>query len=484
MPRTVYPIIRRRVILLIVLSVAPLCALVAYDNFADRTRDAAAVREESMQLVRVVADDHRRFIDSAHQVLNVLALVPAVRRREAAACSSLFSELLDQYPQYANIGLAAPDGNVLASGISLKQPVNVADRAFFQRAIATGGFSVGDFQVGRITGKPGLNMGFPVMGDIGAVVAVVFVDLDLDWLDEFADRTGFPEGTTLTIFDSSGTVLVRHQHPASEIWVGTTLPETPILKAFREQGREGSVETRGPDGRERLYAFTMLAERSDAGEVYACVGVPTDVAFASAQRELIRNLLLLAAVTIAALMAAWFGAAEWLLRKTEEVERLATTDGLTGLLTRRSFDELAEMEFRRARRLGGEMSALMIDIDFFKKVNDRFGHSTGDDVLRELGRLLQGIVRDVDLVGRYGGEEFSVLLLEVNATQGLETAGRIREAVAKSGISTSRGPVTVTVSVGIATLRPEDVSFAGLLGRADAALYHAKLTGRNRVEVA
>ncbi|MCZ7575074.1 MAG: diguanylate cyclase [Ardenticatenaceae bacterium] len=166
-------------------------------------------------------------------------------------------------------------------------------------------------------------------------------------------------------------------------------------------------------------------------------------------------------------------------RLFREVQRLANIDELTGTYNRRFFFELAERELGRACRFGHPLSAVMLDIDHFKRVNDHHGHTVGDQVLREVARRCHENIREVDILGRYGGEEFIIILPETDAVGASATAERLRR-IAHTAIITDRGPVTVTLSLGVATLNQND-SLHAMLKRADQALYGAKQAGRNRV---
>ena len=164
-----------------------------------------------------------------------------------------------------------------------------------------------------------------------------------------------------------------------------------------------------------------------------------------------------------------------------EVQRLAITDELTGTHNRRNFFTLAEREYARALRYNRPLSVIMIDIDHFKAINDDHGHATGDVVLREVAQRCQGSLRDLDVLGRYGGEEFVVLLPEIGAKIAHEVvAERLRKCVADDPAPTDRGPISVTISLGVACLEPEMKSFNELVQKADRALYEAKTAGRNR----
>jgi diguanylate cyclase (GGDEF)-like protein len=167
-------------------------------------------------------------------------------------------------------------------------------------------------------------------------------------------------------------------------------------------------------------------------------------------------------------------------RLFSRVTELATTDSLTGVANRRRFFELAERSLAAAHAAGGPVTALMVDIDHFKRINDAHGHQVGDDVIKGVvRRLLDGLPAD-GLVARYGGEEFAVLLPGVDAA-GAALAESLRTAVALTPVGTRAGAIPVTISVGLARLRPGDLTPDALLGRADAGLYAAKQGGRNRV---
>jgi two-component system cell cycle response regulator len=164
------------------------------------------------------------------------------------------------------------------------------------------------------------------------------------------------------------------------------------------------------------------------------------------------------------------------------LEKLANTDALTGCASRRFFLERAEDEWLRVRRYGGELSMLMLDLDHFKKVNDRYGHEVGDVVLKNFVQICQAQLRDVDLLGRLGGEEFAIMLPQTASAQALSIAERVCQSVAVAEVPVQNGspPIHFTTSIGIASLSASDAGIGALLNRADAALYKAKDAGRNQ----
>ncbi|MBY0432141.1 MAG: sensor domain-containing diguanylate cyclase, partial [Rhodospirillales bacterium] len=172
-------------------------------------------------------------------------------------------------------------------------------------------------------------------------------------------------------------------------------------------------------------------------------------------------------------------------RKSMEAElmRLATTDPLTGTMNRREFMEAAERELHRARRHDRALSVLMLDADHFKSINDTYGHNAGDETLRQLAASARQSLRDIDVIGRLGGEEFAILLPEEGLEGGRIAAERLRAGMSQLQLMVGSEIVRFTVSIGVAELSPQDKGIDDLLRRSDQALYRAKNNGRNRVEV-
>ncbi|MDA8124232.1 MAG: GGDEF domain-containing protein [Deltaproteobacteria bacterium] len=173
-----------------------------------------------------------------------------------------------------------------------------------------------------------------------------------------------------------------------------------------------------------------------------------------------------------------------LKRAQVELQRIATTDFLTGIANSRSFLEAGEREIQRKRRYGRPLAALMFDLDHFKEINDTYGHAAGDKVLVTLSAVCKKLLRDIDVFGRLGGEEFAMLLPETDLAGARVTAERLREAVAEAAIETERAVLHVTISIGVSEMGPADDLLDAVLKRADDAMYQAKRGGRNRVVVA
>jgi diguanylate cyclase (GGDEF)-like protein/PAS domain S-box-containing protein len=170
-------------------------------------------------------------------------------------------------------------------------------------------------------------------------------------------------------------------------------------------------------------------------------------------------------------------------RLFQETRRLAVTDPLTGLYNRRQLFDLARAQFEHYRHHQGRFSVVMMDMDHFSQVNNIYGHQVGDVALRTATQRIRGVLREGDIVGRYGGEEFLAVLPDVDAAHALQVAERIRRTMAETPITVDLLNVRVTISLGVAVLDADTLTLDELIDRADQALYKSKRTGRNRVSV-
>lgn len=173
---------------------------------------------------------------------------------------------------------------------------------------------------------------------------------------------------------------------------------------------------------------------------------------------------------------------ERIVELEEKLRHQATRDGLTGLLNRVALMERLDAEIGRANREGEQLSVAMVDIDYFKKINDTYGHSVGDLVLREAAKRMSSVLRPYDAMGRYGGEEFVAILPKCALTDAAAIAERIRQYIAVQPFETGPHKIALTVSIGVAGVR-NAVDADAVIHEADNALFLAKQNGRNRIEV-
>ncbi len=202
--------LRFRLALLVLLASLPPVVLTLHVARQDRERQKLALRQRSQDMVKLAARKEDEMIAGTRQLLRAVAESSQVKLGREANCTQLVRTLFAENPRYANLGVIKTNGDVLASALPLAQAVNVADRSFFQRALSTRNLSIGDYQVGRVSGKPSFNLGYPVLDSSGRIQAVVFAALDLDWVNQsdYAIQKLLPVGATWTKIDGNGTILV------------------------------------------------------------------------------------------------------------------------------------------------------------------------------------------------------------------------------------------------------------------------------------
>ena len=507
--------LRVRLLLLVLIANLPALGLMLYSALEQRQAAAVEVQETALRLARLASSDQGRLIAGARQLLIVLAELSEVQRG-SPQCNGLFSKLLQQYPLYANLGVAARNGDIFCSALPQSRVFSAADRSWFQRAIQTKDFAIGDYQIGRITGKPTVNFGYPILDDRGRIKAVVFSALDLAWLNHLAAEAQLPEGSTFTVTDQNGVILAHY--PESERWVGKSLPASSALEAMLTQ-RVGVAEAASLEGVPSLFGFTPFVGSKEGGDVYVSIGIPKEAAFAEVNRMLARNLFGLGLVSLLALVVAWVGSDLFVLRRIDAIlratKRLATGDltaragpsygeGELGILSQ-TFDEMAgslqayttQLEYqathdaltglpngallgdrlRQAVRHGERerkpQALLVIDLDRFKEINNTLGHSQGDVILREVGRRIRDMLRKSDTVARVVGDKYAALLPETGIEGAVVIAKKILKGL-ETPFSIEGLALDVEASIGIVVYPDHGEEADLLIQRGDVAMYQAK----------
>ncbi|MBI4289132.1 MAG: HAMP domain-containing protein [Chloroflexi bacterium] len=335
--------LRFRLIIVVLVAILPALGAMVYRGVHERLGEAEAAETEVLGVAQLTAKSYQELLATAGQLLATLSQVPAVKEIHPAESQVLFADLMQQSPAYANIGQSDARGDVIAAGIPPQTPLNVADRAWFQRAVRTRGVTVGDYIVGRISGKPVVTIAYPLVDSLGAVRSVLFVGLDLQWLEKFLSVPQMPPGSVLFVIDGAGTVLTRHPEP--ENWIGRSVADSPIAKTILTEKREGTAISPGLDGEPRVYGFVPLGG-SETGH-YLAVGISESIAFARADRDLLINVLSLILATVLAVALAWVSISKAVLnalgRLIEATRRVKAGDlGARTGLDERS-DELGEL---------------------------------------------------------------------------------------------------------------------------------------------
>lgn len=310
--------LRIRLLVFVLLAFVPAVGLTLF-TFADQRHQATEeAKGTALQLARNAALSYDRLIAQTQSVLTGLAQLPALRQPISAACPKILAARMDEFAYYANIGVADTDGNLVCSALPTNGRVNIADRPYFWRAVASGDFAIGEYQVGRVTGKGTINFGYPMLDAQGRVGGVVFAALDVAWLNDFAASANLPPGSSVTVLDRKGTVLARFPDP--ERWVGKTEREAPVVAAIITGG-EGMLDAPGLDGVARLYGFVPLHTGPGGNALFLSVGIPKAAAVREATRDLARNALAVVIFGIIALLAVWAGGSHFVFAP---VNRLMT----------------------------------------------------------------------------------------------------------------------------------------------------------------
>lgn len=364
---------------------------------------------------------------------------------------------------------------------------NYADRDYFQvhKARAGLGLFVGQPMVSRLTGERMLPFSRRVSKPDGSFGGVVMGSLKLSFFTRMFSRVDLGRDGAINLYRLDGTRIIRQPYVDAD--VGKNIAEAPTFQGFLHQRSGRFVKVSVRDGVERLYTFSRV------GDLPMILNVALSTEEIEAEwrlKALLIGGIVLLLCGLAIGLSLLFGRE---MRRREaiqaELETLSITDALTGLPNRRAFEAAGTRASEAAQRSGRPVSLLIVDVDFFKRINDRHGHQVGDRVLQGLARCLSASVhRPLDVVGRVGGEEFAILLAETDQDGVSRIAQKVHAEVAALAVpSAGIAPGAITVSIGLATAVPapgQAVLQSDLYRAADHALYEAKAAGRNRTHAA
>ncbi len=407
----------------------------------------------------------------------VLSLPPEIRQMVLFDGSASAKDM-------GSILVLDPAGNVIFdSQASPPRRINLAERDYFrvQRDSPNVGLYVSHPFIPKVTGKDvSIALSRRITRPDGSFGGVVAGTMRLTYFRRLFAGMNLGSGGSMALMLNDGTMLMRR--PYDPKIIGFNLTGTANYSRFTQQPSGDFFGTAAIDGVERWYAFRHI----DMYPLILDVALSTRDIYVEWRRRawIIGSLIAALDVTIIALAVLFSQQLRRRRAAEDELHMLARTDGLTGLNNRRSFEEHAEEEWRRAQRNVWPLSMLLIDVDSFKGFNDIYGHSAGDDALIGVGHCIaQSVRRPGDTAARYGGEEFAVLLPNTDETGAMHIAEKIRatvQALQLSHVASSHR--VLTVSIGIACTKGQAfASSRALVNAADEALYEAKDAGRNRV---
>lgn len=444
--------------------------------------------ETSANLVSIISNDIARNVElydlslravvDGAQSPQIMGLSPALRRQV----------LFDRATTAAYLGgiyLVDAGGNVVAEGdMDGVHNVNLGDRDYFQahtKESDVGLFVSHPFRSRIRGGSVSIGLSRRVNAADGSFGGIALLAIHVDYFNSLLARIDpGPHGSVFIMLED-GTLLARK--PVVDDRVARHAASAPFFGELAERSA-GTLTAQSPlDGVTRIYTFSHIP------------GTPFIAVVAPAEDDVLATWFWRSRVigSLTLFLGLSFICISWLLayslreraKAQGELERLAGTDPLTGLFNRRVIDQRIDEEWRRARRSGAYLSVLFIDVDVFKTYNDTYGHNMGDEALAAVADCIEAVVRRPgDMPARYGGEEFVVLLPDTPGGGALRVADAMRAKVESLAITHAGSASGVlTVSIGCASVMPKHGGDAlALLNSADAALYRAKATGRNRVE--
>jgi signal transduction histidine kinase/ActR/RegA family two-component response regulator len=309
--------LRSRLLWIVALAIAPSVLVTIYTGWNERQNAIAAAQENLQRLTRLAAVNEAQSINSARQLLMDLSDVPDLVAG-ARQCNALMRRVLSKNPGYVNLGLIQLNGDVTCSAVPSRSPVNLADREHFKRAVAERRFIAGNYVFGRVIEKHTINLTYPVIGEDGVVIGVVFAALDLFSLDRFATGLDLPAGAILITTDENGGIISRRPDPGK--WFGREV--SPEMRSHILQKDPPPAVLTGPDGIPRLHTFAHVGT-AETSNYTLTIGIPRHDIVAAAQHDQNISLATLAVTTALALFATWLVGNVTIVRRVKALVQTA-----------------------------------------------------------------------------------------------------------------------------------------------------------------
>ncbi len=399
--------LRVRLFVLVLIATIPASGIILYSGLTQREHERQEALANALKLAQEISSDHDHLIKSARRTLFTLSKIPQVQQQDKDACCKIFAHIMQQAQGFRPLVGIKPNGDMFASSIGITRPINYLDRPWFQRVLKTRDFVIGEYLIGRVSGKPLIALAHPVFDDRGNLKAVLSLGMDFDWLKQTLVHTKLPEGASVSLIDSGGTILLRHPDPGN--LVGKSMPEASLVKTLLEK-REGVEEAIGLHGVRRLFGFTSLGKGLES--VHVSVGIPKEVALAKAEEALRKNLAYLGLIAFLALAVAWFMGGVFIIRP---VNRLldATKQLAKGDLTVRAglssckgeigqlayaFDQMAEsLEHREIEKKRAEEA-------LGRSEKEAKGLAQENGIIAEIGRIVSSTLNIEEVYERFAEE--------------------------------------------------------------------------------
>ena len=477
-----------------------LLALESWSSYAARSTYLREANTSTVNMARALADHAESSIDLVDTILTgvVERVQHGALRDDPARLQALLVTLVGRTASLQGLFLFDAQGRYLLTSLAAPLPgVNNSDREYliYHRTHTDRGPHVGNAVLSRSSGVWVIPVSRRLEHPDGSFAGVALATLKLDFFRAFYDSFDIGRAGAISLASDSGRLIVRR--PFSEKNIGIDINRGHVFELRQEKGATGSaIMVSAIDRVERLLTYRQLRNYP----LLVLVALSKDEVLARWRTSvyvsgagtlfLIVMLLLLGARMIRQLIERErlqheLREAQQALEATNaSLQLLALSDGLTGLANRRHFDQRLSLEFKRAMREQSPLALVMIDVDYFKRFNDHYGHVAGDSCLQMVAKAVQGGQRRPgDVAARFGGEEFAILLPGTDLAGALAVAQAVRAAIADARFPHSASPLgMITVSAGVhAGIPVRGQPLRALLEAADRALYQAKAEGRNRV---
>ena len=469
-------------------------AVEGWRTWRDYRAAFASARDSVTNLARATAqhaEDTIRQVDVVTAALSERVEGDGLQNMDVPRIHKLLVQQAAIMPQLHGLFIYGPDGQWLVTDKAIiPETANNADRDYFQyhRTHEDRGVRIGAVIKSRSTNELIIPVSRRLNNPDGSFAGVLLGTVKVSYFVDYYGDFKIDDKGALVLATRSGSILVRR--PFVESVIGKSLVNSVIFRNYLPTSNQGVAEARAViDDTERLYGYRALTTYPLVVEA----GLSRESIIAPWRRDLFKTSLVLIFLIVILVGFGLIVLSQLRYRMTMEkqirtahqaMRDMALTDSLTGLGNRRRLDIALADEIRLAKRQNSSLALIMLDVDYFKRFNDRYGHAAGDDCLRAIAAAVrQTIKRPGDLAVRYGGEEFTVLLPNTDSAGAAKVAEQILEAVRALNIEHGDHPLgIVTISAGITTCQPsgEDVTPAMLIKAADAFLYLAKNTGRNR----
>jgi signal transduction histidine kinase/ActR/RegA family two-component response regulator len=340
-----------RLYIFLLLVVIPALVITLHEDFNEQRLEKARLRDEALALSGLAAANQESLVVNTRQVLATLGRFPLLlSSSNRSFCETQLSDLRNALPDYSNFGLVETNGELFCSAQPWTNTVYLGDRAWFQQAARTKQFSVGDFQISRLTKEPVVSFAYPVLDEHGALARILYASLDLSRLSQTIERIQVPDRGSIAVLDRNGLVLARHPYHKTE--VGKPVLDPTTIRAILAK-RGGAFETEGVDHISRFYAIKPVA-CGDAPAFFIAVEVPLAILFARANELLFGRILLLAAVASGILIVVRHYAKRFLLSPVKALAAVAQRLAGGDLAARAG----AIGGARELRQLGGVLDAM------------------------------------------------------------------------------------------------------------------------------